>query len=325
MYLRVAVGLCGLAWFVACSSEGDAPLGGGGPGTPVGGGAGGGGGGVAESGALTQSVLGLVTFTDYANAVDAGQPSSTVSVRFLEGAYGDGGTDAGAIALPAGCTQATATTGETTCRRIDCDQGVSTEPTGIERSAGRLSLGGVTGVDGIDPSVDGTYPLLTSMAAPYWQPSATLDVNAAGDVVPGFNASVVAVAPMQLALPLVGGDGTYPLSRSVGFAFALVQTVEILRLTLAFQVSFDAGSRKVMYDCAAPGTSGQLAVPAELVADLPDDARPENGSFFGEAAVSVELGSSAAPTGRVLVTARRAVVTELEQTPIDWTRFVVIP
>lgn len=324
MYLRVAALLCGLAWFVACSSEGDAPLGGGGTGAPVGGGAGGGG-GSGEGGTPTQGVLGLVTFTDHATAGDAGGPSSTVSARFLEGAYGDGGTEVGALTLPEGCTQTTATVGDSTCRRIDCDVDVSTEPTGTERSAGRISLGGVTGVEGIDPTDVGTYPLLTSVGAPYWQPLATLDVSAAGDVVPAFSASVVAVAPLQLAVPLVGGDGTYPLSRSVGFAFALVQTVQTLRLTLAFQVALDAGSRRVMYDCAAPGTSGQIAVPAELVSDLPDDARPQSGSFFGETANSVELGSSAAPTGRVLVTARRAVVTELEQTPVDFTRFVVIP
>lgn len=326
-YLRALIGVAALTGFVvACSSEAAAPLGGGGTGSVTGGGGGGSGGGSGDGGSLTQSVLGWVTFTDHATQADAGSnaASSSVSAQFLEGADHDGGDALGAVQLPAGCTQASTSTGDTTCRRIDCDQNVTTDPAGTPRSAGRLSLSGVNGVEGIDPSDAGTYPLLSSVGAPYWLPGTSLAVNAAGDAVPGFRASLIAVAALNLSLPGVAGDGSYALSRSVGFAFSTTQTVEILRLSLTFQVALDGGSRRLMYDCVAPGTSGQLTLPSELVADLPEGATPVDGSFFGEVSTSVELGSSAAPLGRVLVSARRAVLAA-DASQLVWSRFVVIP
>jgi len=323
--MRALTALFVAAMLAACSSS-DAPLGGGGTGSARGSGAGGGGGtpGTPEGGALTSAVLGLVTFEDRPGGAAAAVSTNVVSARFLEGAYGDADAGAGALVLPAGCTERTVSVADTTCRRIDCPQIVSTEPVGVERSAGRLTLGGLTGADLIDPTPSGTYTPLTSTEVPFWQGGASLDVSAAGDVVPAFTATVTAVPALTLVEPVDTGDGTRNLSRSVGLSLRLGETVQTLRLTLAFSVALDGGAQRIAFDCSAPGTSGTLTVPAELVLDLPDDSAPVSGELVGEISTSVPLGPTDAPVGRAIVAARR-IVTAADQSALDWKRFVLIP
>jgi hypothetical protein len=153
------------------------------------------------------------------------------------------------------------------CQVMDC---TSTSDAGVPSyetvSAGVIQLTGASQPLTLAPDASGTYAIVTGQEK-LWSGGETLTVTAAGDEVPGFQATLFAAVPVVVTSPAFPASGT-PITLQTSGPLTVSWTGG-LGGTVTVMLVRSVGKNTVSLMCSYPATSGSGTVPASAMASIP--------------------------------------------------------